>query len=954
MKGLMVKYMKIKKCLLFYIILLFLVPAKGYSLSFGKNRLRVDMHKWYIAETEHYEIYHYKEAKELMTGVGSLAEEAFKHVTDMLNYHPSRKSPMFLYLSQNHFEQNNIANAEGAGGFAEPLKNRFVIPLTGSERRLKHVIYHEFTHEVCFYMWYDDTWKSAGLLKSIFYPLWIVEGVAEYVSAHYDDLSYADMVLRDAVLADLIIPLVDLQNFGTLRSYQVYLAYKESESAIRYIAEKHGKESVGEMIAMYRQSIDVNSVLLRTVKNNLGGFDREWQRYLKEKYAGVVENKEEAEYYGDRLTGDNEYNTNPVFSPDGRKIAFISDRKGYNDIFVMDENGSRQHSLLNSRIGGGLEYVYRSGHALSWSPNGKKIAFAGRKNYKDYICIIGSNGWGLRKIPIPLDCVSSPCYSGNGDKIVFVGMKNGINDIWLLDLEKNEIKQLTDDKYDDDYPVFSPDDSKLVYVSEHNLQKDLYILNLETDELEQLTDTPCYEIHPEWSGDGSEVYFISDPDGYYNLYRKNIIKDETKMISDVITGMFNPAVSKQGDKISYVAYRYGEKNIYIRELSELIAVKPREQESEETQPLKAGEESLAVKTPEDISPVTDIREYRFKPSTDIFIPVGFVDSELGIYALAVWYLSDMLGDHNLALEVGFSNTYYGEWEDSSINRDLMNLRISYIYKGFRPDMGFYYMDNRWVDVNSNYYNDYEKMLSLDYPFSKFSRISIGAGIYNGKEWDKNDDPVSDYDYHVGSVSFVRDTTQGKMLDILSGHRANLTIEKSFTLLGGDYDYSMFQMEAQKYFTVRNYRMHDYHVLALRYWGGVVRGKRLLTMNFNLEDPSMLRGFYNELATGNMFSLFNAELRLMILPELDYHIWYFWPDIYIKNLQMVLFLDSGRTWKTGIDTLHGIEGFNTSVGVGARLNLFILEQFPLVLRLDYAAQLNDFSKNRITLRLGPTF
>jgi outer membrane translocation and assembly module TamA len=69
--------------------------------------------------------------------------------------------------------------------------------------------------------------------------------------------------------------------------------------------------------------------------------------------------------------------------------------------------------------------------------------------------------------------------------------------------------------------------------------------------------------------------------------------------------------------------------------------------------------------------------------------------------------------------------------------------------------------------------------------------------------------------------------------------------------------------------------------------------------------------------------------------------------------MVLFLDSGRTWKDG-DLMHGIQGFNTSVGIGARLNVFLIEQYPLVLRLDYAAHINDFSKKRISLSLGPTF
>ncbi len=935
------------------VIFLLLSASNSHALTFGKNRIRVDRHEWYVAETEHFEIYHYEESKELMTDVGSLAEEAYDRVAEILDYYPSKKSPLFLYLTQNHFDQTNIANAEGAGGFAEAFKNRFVLPVTGSKRRLKHIINHEFTHVVCFYIWYGDTfWKSMSLLKSFFYPMWVIEGVAEYVSGHYDDLSYADMILRDAATSGLIIPLVNLQNFGALRGYQRYLAYKESESAIRYISEKYGRDKVSRIIAMYRKSTDSNSVLQRAVNNNLVDFDREWQGYIHEKYAGVSEKREEAESYGEKITGESEFNTSPVFSPNGEKLAFISNRKGYNDIVISNDNGSRQRSLLNTRIGSRLEHVYASGHALSWSPDGEKIAFAGRKNYKDYICIVNARGRRLNKIPIPLDCVSSPCYSHGGDKIVFVGMKNGVNDLWLLDLNQSSIRQLTFDENDDDYPVFSPDDSRIAWVSEHNMQKDLYVLDLEKNQIKQLTDTPCYEIHPEWSRDGGQVYFISDPDGFYNMYRMDVVTRQTQRLTNVITGVFKPAISRQGDKIACSVYRRGEKNIYISELEKLEAINVTEKEPLMARHEEREEESGTVTSPEDISPVTNVRKYKFKPSTDLFFPIPLPDFEGGVLASGIWQLSDMLGNHNLGLEGVFTNTSF------ITNREVMNIKVSYVYRGLKPNIGIYYSGIK-TEVGNSYINEYRKMLLVDYPLSRFNRISAGAELRDRSVLDVNN-ILSENNYLLGSVSLIRDTTQGKMLDILSGYRANLSLEKSLIFLGGESDYSKIQLEAQKYFTIRNLRMHDYHVLALRFWGGMILGdeqyRNLSDIQFNTaSNPLMFRikDLISEAGSGNSFSLFNAELRMMILPAIDYHMWYFWPNIYVKNLQLVIFVDSGRTWKDG-DAFQGMSGFITSIGAGVRLNMFLLEKFPIVLRFDYSARLDNFAKTEYRFLIGPTF
>jgi hypothetical protein len=107
-------------------------------------------------------------------------EKAYEKVTGDLNVSIEKKTPFFLYLTHNQFEQNNIAETgEGVGGFSEPCKNRFVIPVTSSDKELEHVITHEFIHIATFNIWYAGFWKSASIMRSYLYPLWVTEGLAE-------------------------------------------------------------------------------------------------------------------------------------------------------------------------------------------------------------------------------------------------------------------------------------------------------------------------------------------------------------------------------------------------------------------------------------------------------------------------------------------------------------------------------------------------------------------------------------------------------------------------------------------------------------------------------------------------------------------------------------------------------------------------------------------------------
>jgi TolB protein len=75
-----------------------------------------------------------------------------------------------------------------------------------------------------------------------------------------------------------------------------------------------------------------------------------------------------------RLTNDTAHDSDPAWSPDGKRIALSSDRNGNPDIYVMNANGSKVSRLTNNS-----EYDFDP----AWSPDGRKIAFTSGRNDSD-------------------------------------------------------------------------------------------------------------------------------------------------------------------------------------------------------------------------------------------------------------------------------------------------------------------------------------------------------------------------------------------------------------------------------------------------------------------------------------------------------------------------------------------------------------------------------------------
>ncbi|MDZ7344120.1 MAG: biopolymer transporter Tol, partial [candidate division KSB1 bacterium] len=583
-------------------VLSFAAVLPSYGQYFGKNHVQYkDFNTKYI-QSEHFDIYFYQGGEDIVEFVAEIAEQSYREIKEDFRYELSSRITILVYNSHNDFQQTNVQIAppeESVGGFTEFFKNRVVIPYEGNWEKFRHVIHHELVHAVMLQMLYGSGVQSiiTGITR-LQLPLWFVEGLAEYESRGWDTES--DMFMRDGALNGYIPEIPYMGGF---------LAYKGGQSVFYYIAQKYGGEKIGELLG----KIKLNKSVERGLRNSIGlsveELSKRWHKYLKKEYWPDIADRQEPDEFAKQLTDHtkqrNFINNSPALSPNGDKIAFLSDRSDYFDIYLMSAIDGRIISkLVSGQKAGHLEELHWLRPGIAWSPDSRYIAFAAKAGGEDVLHIVEVKKRKIvRSLKFGLDGVFSPAWSPKDDEIAFVGMKNSTCDIYAVDLDTETVRKITDDVFSDLEPAYSPDGSRLAFVSDrgdytdptglpanfkiwHTDYRNLDIYTVDVigtpngARIERITDTPFFEKTPVFSPDGKKLAFTSDRSGIYNIYLYDFADKTEYPITNVISGIFHLSWTGDGSRLAFVSWYNAGYDIYV--LKNPLDIKPGEVNPQKT------------------------------------------------------------------------------------------------------------------------------------------------------------------------------------------------------------------------------------------------------------------------------------------------------------------------------------------------------------------------------------
>lgn len=215
----------------------------------------------------------------------------------------------------------------------------------------------------------------------------------------------------------------------------------------------------------------------------------------------------------------------PAWSPDGKWIAFVSNRsrprnENAAEIYVMRANGTRLRRLTHNRF-----VDFRP----AWAPDGRRIVFQSEGASGSGIAVINADGTGFRRLTHDGEAV--PAWSPDGKTIAFsLGTSRGGDTatygVWLMNADGSNQRQLTFPPQHpdggslngaDSMPEWSPNGQQIAFTRRYRGREDIYTIRLDGTGRRRLTNEAGQHFAPTWSPDGRRIVFVT------GLYQRRVV-----------------------------------------------------------------------------------------------------------------------------------------------------------------------------------------------------------------------------------------------------------------------------------------------------------------------------------------------------------------------------------------------------------------------------------------------
>ncbi len=766
-----------------------LASAPAQAQYFGRNKVQYRTFDFRILRTTHFDIYYYPEEEQAARDVGRMNERWYARLSRILEHEFEDRQPFVLYASHPHFQQTSTLSGdigEGTGGVTEAFKQRIILPMAHSYEETDHVVGHELVH--AFQYDISGLGRAGGGLEQAAQryqvPLWFSEGMAEYLTIGPVD-PHTTMWLRDAALTGRIPTLEQLTYDPS------FFPYRWGQAFWAYVGGRWGDAAIGQILKQVGQGVPFPEAFQRILNVPLEDIVDDWGTSIRRTYLPLLADRREAREEARPLitlrTEGGRINLAPSLSPDGTKVAFLSELEFLDvELYIANaESGEIIRRLVRGTAFdphfGSLRYINSAG---TWSPDSRMFAFSALRGGRDVLVIMNAvRGGRMEEFTIPnVDEIANPTWSPDGTTIVVSGLSGGVTDLYAVNARTGAARRLTNDRFADMQPSFSPDGRTVAFTTDRGEtdfdqlsfgEYRIGLMDFATGEIRTLQRADGGKnINPQWTSDGRGLYVISDREGINNIYRIEVATGALTQVTNLFTGVsgitdLSPAISSASrmDRLVFAAYERGGFNIYsISNPTELAGTAP-----EPVQVAAAGIPGVPlpallppVPRPEDAPynrVLLSLNEFQFglpdaanvaswtvrpysprlsldylgQPQIGASANTGGGFNRGGLYGGITGIFSDVLGRHTVfgtvqaqgqIEEIGFSTLYLNQ--ASRWTWGVSAQRVPYVYGGrAQGPRG----ETEYVQQEVRYrYFDTRLAGITQYPISQVQRLEFSGGV----------------------------------------------------------------------------------------------------------------------------------------------------------------------------------------------------------------------------------
>jgi len=239
------------------------------------------------------------------------------------------------------------------------------------------------------------------------------------------------------------------------------------------------------------------------------------------------------------------------------RIAFISDRSGAKELWVMRWDGSEAQPLTSHRS---------IAVGPAWSPDGEWLAFTSFLRGQPQLFTLQPTGGYLRPVSTIAGVNSSPSFSPDGRRIAFAAGDEGNTDVYVVDREGGSPHRLTTTRAIETQPAWSPNGRQIAFTSTVGGSPQLYLMDAEGTNVRRLTLADTFADEASWAPDGVRIAYTTRIENRFQIATLDLRNGERTVVSGPGNNE-SPCWSPDGTVLAFVSDRSGRRQIYVTDPS---------------------------------------------------------------------------------------------------------------------------------------------------------------------------------------------------------------------------------------------------------------------------------------------------------------------------------------------------------------------------------------------------